>query len=339
MKKFIEDHIKNDYFSICEVCQEVKGERKFYCAIGKPSREMTGPLEQGELIYDIASVSKIFTTTLILKLITLKKLSLTDKIDRILPVHMEGVTVLDLLNHSSGIHYWYPFYTEKDKEFYDVLEEVMALYPRLSRPVYSDLNFMLLGKIIEVVTESSLDSAMKTMVMDELGLMDTQYRHPVDMNRVVSSEYGNGIEETMIRKINKSFDAFRRKDIPIRGEVNDGNCFYYFNGVAGHAGIFSTVKDVMKLLDVYMDSNNHFINSDLKEKVFTRYDGDRAIGFQYGELYPGGGFGHTGFTGTYIYLDVKHQQKIAIFTNRLNSDCPKDINAFRQEIVKRLINE
>lgn len=302
--------------------------------------------------FDIASLTKIFTTTIILRLATIKKINLDialcdtvfgeDACRRRQHVAeaFKNVTPRMLLSHSSGFHYWYPFYASKacarGGTFADVLEEVFSKHPPRAETIYSDLNFMILGKLIESVSGTTLDAALSDYVCNPLGLAESGYKAH---GHIAASEFGNRIERKMVADAGLGFSGWRPEDKPIIGEADDGNCHYYFGGTAGHAGVFSTVRDACGLGRLYLDPEGHFgyIDPGLIAEARRDQGAGRGLGFQMGELYPWGGFGHTGFTGTYLYLNAERDIAIAIFANRLHVESPVVINDFRKETAKALL--
>jgi len=143
----------------------------------------------------------------------------------------------------------------------------------------------------------------------------------------------------MVEERNLRFEGFRSTDKALLGECNDGNAYYYFNGVAGHAGIFSPAEDITRLLSLYIHGYTPgYISRDLIAKAITDQGMGRGYGFQMGENYPHSGVGHTGFTGTYAYLNPKLGYTISLLTNRLNVALPRTIQSYRNAIVNEAIS-
>ncbi|MBI9093377.1 MAG: beta-lactamase family protein [Sphaerochaeta sp.] len=291
-------------------------------------------------VFDIASLTKLFTTTAILHLITKGALRENTTIREIFPEYpsqFHHITVSSLLTHTSGILAWYPFYTQRETPFEMILQEIGENHPLVAGMIYSDINFMICGKIIEHISSLSLEQAMQNLVFNPLSLEQTTY-HP-DTNRTIPTEFGNRIEQKMVEERNLHFDGFRPTDKAMLGECNDGNAYYYFNGVAGHAGIFSTAEDIARLLSLYVDGHTPaYISSYLIAKATTDQGMGRGYGFQMGENYPHSGVGHTGFTGTYAYLNPKLGYTISLLTNRLNVPQPRAIQSYRNAIVNEAIS-
>ena len=291
-------------------------------------------------LFDIASLTKIFTTTAILHLITKGAIDENTTIKALFPTYpssLHHITIDSLLTHTSGLLGWYPFYTQKDTPFEKILREVVKKNPLEDKMIYSDINFMICGKIIEHVLSLPLDEAMQNIVCDPLSLHHTTY-HP-DSSRSIPTEFGNRIESNMVKERNLQFNQFRPTNKAIVGECNDGNAYYYFRGVAGHAGIFSTAEDINRLISLYLhNSDTSYIQPYLIEKAITDQGNQRGYGFQMGDNYPHGGVGHTGFTGTYLYLNPKLGFTISILTNRLHVDFPQNIQSYRNAIVDEAIS-
>lgn len=305
--------------------------------------------------FDIASLTKIFTTTAALRLLTLGEIDIDmalrdiEAMAGVMERHplvekaFASITIKELLTHSSGLHYWYPFYAARramngaGADFGSILEEVLERFPLGAGTVYSDLNFMLLGKIVEAASGVPLDRALGELVCEPLGLKASGY-HPRS-GPFAATEFGNRIEMKMVEDLGLSFSGWRDIDSPFVGEPDDGNCHYYFGDVAGHAGIFSTVADICALGRLYLDSPRQggYIEPALIADAALDHGGNRGLGFQLGVLYPRGGFGHTGFTGTYLYLNREEELAVAVFANRLHVKEPRNINEFRIEIVNAVI--
>ncbi len=291
-------------------------------------------------LFDIASLTKLFTTTAILHLISKDALQENTSIGDIFPNYpsqFHHITVSSLLTHTSGMLAWYPLYTQRETPFEMILQEIAENHPLGDGMIYSDINFMICGKIIEHIRALPLEQAMQNLVFNPLALEQTTYRP--DPTRAIPTEFGNRIEQKMVEERNLHCDCFRPTDKAMLGECNDGNAFYYFNGIAGHAGIFSTAEDIARLLSLYLEYHTpQYISPKLIAKATTDQGMGRGYGFQMGENYPHSGVGHTGFTGTYAYLNPKLGYTISILTNRLNVAQPHAIQSYRNAIVNEVIS-
>jgi CubicO group peptidase (beta-lactamase class C family) len=339
LSPILAEYIQEQYFSAVAVGVYQAGKQQIQTwgttAWGGP------PLTPSHL-FDLASLTKLYTTMAVLKLIHEQRFQEHTKIIDLLPIEnlqrkqqLGHLAVADLLTHHSGLPAWYPFYTRRGEDFQTILEDVLKESPISNKTIYSDLNFMLLGKIISSTTNLCLDQAMQTLVMRPLHLTETTYR-PIP-SLCVATEYGNQIEQQMVHDRGLHFDGWRDETTPIQGSCNDGNCHYYFHGVSGHAGLFSSPQDVLTFGKSFLSADHAKISKELYNNTLKDWGDNRGYGIQFGELYPGQGFGHTGFTGTYLYVNPEKDTVITILTNRLHTHTVRNINPIRLEIVKSLL--
>jgi len=301
------------------------------------------PMTPGTL-FDAASLTKLFTTTGILKLVSVGALGLDTRISDFLELPpplaaaVRGIDVMDLLTHSSGIPWWYPFYTRRREPFLGILREVVPAHPRRGEVVYSDLNFMILGIMIERALDKALPAAIEELVLLPLGLLHSSYSRP--RGPVAATESGNRIEQRMVADLGLSFDGWRSTTRPIIGEPDDGNCFYYFHGSAGHAGIFTSAEDLCRLAKLYLDGGRvrgePWLDPGLAERAIREQVPGRSLGFQVGPGWPAGACGHTGFTGTCLALFPDRGVAAALLTNRLHVPEPRDIAPYRARMLEPL---
>lgn len=287
-----------------------------------------------DTVFDVASLTKIATATQILLLMDQGKLSLEDDIltrlpqlaeDALLRSRLAKVTLRQLLTHTSGIVDWYPFYAEKGS-FAQVLSIALSRYGPVEGMVYSDPNFMLLGKVLEATAGQPLDVALGGSLVQPYSLGRMTY-HPDPAWDIAPSSYGNPIEEDMCRQRGIAFSGWR-EHTPLRAEANDGNAYYYFDGVAGSAGIFADAAAYQKLCQLYLTTP-----SPLLLRSQEKWAPTRGLGWQRGPMYPDG-CGHTGFTGTSLYLSRSAGLGVVAFTNRLFYEAPNPhpTNDFRSAL-------
>lgn len=296
-----------------------------------------------DTVYDMASVSKISTSTQILLLIDAGQLTLETTVPEVLTEiqarpnlyqRLKDVTIYRLLTHTSGLIDWYPFYVQAGKDFYDVFESFIGDTAVETEMVYSDMNFMLLGKVVEKLKGKPLAECQLDL-KKLLGAEHMEYL-PQDLSNMAPSSYGNGIEENMCAERSLVFEGWRSKAVPTLGGVNDGNAYYFFGGVAGHAGVFGNVDAYERLGRLYLNTD-----SALLKRSMTRQEADRGLGWQVGEdMYPGG-CGHMGFTGTTIWVCPEKGIGAAALTNRLcyPNRASVNINEFRREIFQAIYKE
>jgi CubicO group peptidase (beta-lactamase class C family) len=331
------------------VCQIVKdGHCLFLRSYGTASTEHDTRGMTYSTLFDIASLTKIVTTTIILRLVTIGKLSLEQTVKQslspiaanpILADYFSKVTIQDLLTHRSGLIAWYPFYSGH-LNFYDRLRYIVSTTHVSEAGVrYSDLNFMLLGQIIQEATGLTLKQAVHQLIRQPLHMQRMDYG-PVDEQDVAATEFGNRTEQRMCLERGLSFDHWRESNKAICGEVNDGNAFYFFQGAAGHAGLFADAEDVSKLGQLYINrgqcNGKHYIDPDLIELSITEQDASRGLGWEFSVIFPEG-YGHTGFTGTSLWLVPEKKLTVVTLTNRLHLEEPKNINSFRKELHETIL--
>ena len=272
-------------------------------------------------LFDVASLTKIATAAQVLRLMEQGRLALAGEIGAYLPEirknaflrgRLAGVTLYRLLTHTSSLPAWYPFYTRRGEGFYDALAYALAHTEETRGVVYSDLNFMLLGKLLEETRGKPLARCLREDLAIPLGLGNITYL-PDAGSGIIPSSYGNPIEEDMCRERGLSFDGFRPRGEAVRGAANDGNCHYYFGGVSGHAGIFADTLAYQRLCQYFMNAESPLLLRAQREQPDAP---GRGLGLQTGISYPRG-CGHTGFTGTGIYFSWDCDIGVISFTNRL----------------------
>ena len=289
-------------------------------------------------LFDVASLTKIATTTGILSLIDEGGIGMDDLIVKQFP-EMEndpwyrerfgGITVRKMLTHTSTLPAWYPFYTWQGEDFWLALKSAVRNQLPSEGMVYSDLNFILLGKLLERKCRKSLPECLDEYVTGPLEIRDEMMYLPPESRRasIVPSCFDNAIEEGMCAERGLRFDHWRPSNTPVTGTVNDGNSYYYFGGVSGHAGIFATAGAYQKLCQAYMRTEKAIFREAQKEQSISP---GRGLGFETGTVYPHG-CGHKGFTGTSIYFSTEYDIGAVAMTNRLYYEQPSghNMNEFR----------
>ncbi|UFU00239.1 serine hydrolase [Radiobacillus kanasensis] len=292
-------------------------------------------------IFDLASITKVMGTTQgIMKLVSEGAISIEDKVVKYLPefgqMGKENVTIADLLTHTSGLTPWEPtyLYADKPEEVLHYINQLPLEYETGTDRRYSDFSFMTLGFIIEAVTNQRLDEYLEDAIYDPLKMKDTMFNASNKTNkRIAATSWGNAYEYKMIDDPNFGYyvdadadDFTRWRDYTLVGEVNDGNSFYANNGVAGHAGLFSTAKD-LAILGQTMLNNGNYGKVTLYDKetidTFTSpqrfgqgYGWEKNKSWYMGDYHSDRAFGHTGFTGTQIVLDPAYDLQIIVLTNK-----------------------
>ncbi len=296
-------------------------------------------------LFDMASLTKVIgTTTSIMLLVDRGLIKVDDRVGKYINAFDTGakkeITIRNLLTHTAGLIEWYPlFYFSHNKETtYKVIGGLPLKYPVGKQRRYSDLGFILLQEIIEKVSGLSLDQLEKQNIFDPLGMTHTMY-NPLRHGRttdIAATSLGNPYETRMVYDSSlgysvkgldpKSWNGWRH--YVLKGEVNDGNAWYANDGIAGSAGLFSTVSDMQKLVDMLMNKgkvgNKQFISSRVIDSFFVKDEFNNGLGWMMDTTDsfikdgPPGTFGHTGFTGTSIMVVPKYDISIILLINRQN---------------------
>src|SRR3990172_4632533 len=296
-------------------------------------------------IFDLASLTKpLATTVAIMILVREKKIRLDDQITRFIP--MFGVfgkstaTFRQMLNHSSGLPAWKPFHEEivklekagrinfvasrAAKSFvYEQIHREKPLSAPGAQGLYSDLGFMILGESVEVVSSATLERFCQDRIFKPLGLRSTAF---VDLTQLRTRRL-QPVEEMIAPTENCPW----RKRI-LCGEVHDDNA-YAMGGVAGHAGLFSSSRDIHALLaclDRCLRGKEDFLPASLLEEFLAKDEkipnSAYALGWDTpatdksssGEFFSPRSVGHLGFTGTSIWWDLEKNFHVILLTNRVH---------------------
>lgn len=305
-----------------------------------------------DAVFDLASVTKLLTTTMVLGLVGQNRLALDTTLyevfatflpagpGRLGPVtreRLQGVTIRAALLHASGLPAWHPFYT--GAEFWQTLEDVLAKTPPEAGTRYSDINFILLGMAVECVSGHSL-----AQNLDEINrALGTRFTYnPQNKAACVPTEYGNQCEMAMCAERGLVFDGWRDTAAPIQGEADDGNCWYAFGGVCGHAGAFGTADDLLLLGELYMSGGARggvrLMPEDLARAALTDAGEGRGLGFDTGDVFPHGA-GHTGFTGTALWLCPARDISAVLLASRLPLPGPPNLQPLRREAFTLLYED
>jgi len=271
---------------------------------------------KGDELYDVASLTKVIvTTTLVMKLIEEKRITLGTKlVDVLSRFHHPEISVFDLLTHSSGLPADIPKANrlKHRSEVLDYVFQVEPIYEKGTHVVYSDIGFILLGLMVEFIFGKSLQQIAKEIIFDPLRMHDTGYLP--DKDRCVPTE---------CRK-DDVYNGF------LQGDVHDEKAFA-MGGISGHAGLFSTAKDIGKFIQAIL--NNRFIlNQNTINMMFIPRVSKlslhgtltiRALGWDKPTEGCSAGDGvdfeetilHTGFTGCNLWIDRKHQIGFVLLSN------------------------
>ena len=298
-----------------------KGQDDVVAACGRETYDPSAPPVTVDAIFDIASLTKVVaTTTAAMQLAEAGALRLQDNASRLIPQlerpSTREITILQLLTHTAGfpggeiLHR----HCRTRMELLDAVFSSDLVCPPGSRRVYDDLSFIILGCIIEKVTGSSLDAYCEARIFRPLKMADTMFAPALHTrHRIVPTE------------IDDSRGGL------LRGTVHDDNA-YRLDGVAGHAGMFSTVRDLSRFGGMILRRQSESASGILSERSIALMsspqwrdaDGEYGLGWDRQQSrYMNGiadpdAIGHTGFTGTSMVISPARETAMILLSNRVH---------------------
>jgi len=340
------------------------GETVYHGAFGTLDPQQPEILTSETTRFDMASVSKLFTSTAFMRLVGRGAVALDQPVSTVLPafsgvrpvqafedplspgglvtvdasggeVDAAVVTFRQLLSHSSGLPAWRPLFRQADADqARDMALKTFFSYQPGADTVYSDLGLILIGMAVETLTGMRLDKAVKQLVLKPLNLEHTGYI-PIDEPHTPM-----GFAAT-------EYCPWRGRRIV--GEVHDENT-WRLNGIAGHAGIFSTASDLAAFGQLFLDGGAPLLDANTVRQMtslqFEKGDLRRGLGFQLrspdiessGYVFSGSAFGHTGFTGTSLWVDPARQAVVALLSNEVyRGRTDRIILHFRVDVHTRIV--
>ncbi len=321
-------------------------------AFGKLSYDANSPATKIDTMYDLASLTKVVaTTTLVEKLVEgdfPSPLDLDAPIERYLPEWIDGpqsegphkvvvknlkelsawqddrqiawrhkVTVRHLMTHTSGLppfkEYWRTS-TGKADTLSRIFAEPLEYEPG-TKVVYSDLGIILMAEIVQRLTGEPLDKLAREYIFDPLGMKNTMYRPPQTLwPEIAPTEVDNQLRHRLVQ-----------------GEVHDENAFA-IGGVSGHAGVFSTAPDLAAFCQMLLNGGVYAHERVVRRATIAEFTVPQALaknertlgwvvpteGSSSGHYFSAHSYGHTGFTGTTIWIDPDRQLFVVLLTNRVN---------------------
>lgn len=313
-----------------------------------------------ETIFDVASLTKPLATTIaVMLLVQEKKIRLDDQVTRVIPMY--GVlgksltTFRHLLAHRAGLPAWKPYFEEIIKSeksgrinfvasraaksyVYELIHRDKPLSAPGSQTLYSDLGFMILGEAVEILTGNTLDRFCQERIFKPMGLRSTGF---VDLTQLRTRRL-----QPVTEMIAPTENCPWRKKV-ICGEVHDDNA-YAMGGVAGHAGLFSSARDIDSIivrLDRCLHGQDDYLPQPLVEEFLTRdktatattfalgWDTPTAGQSASGSLFSPRSVGHLGFTGCSIWWDMEKNCHVVLLTNRVHPTRKNEkIKEFRPQI-------
>jgi len=297
---------------------------------GKLTRDPKSPAVTANTLYDMASLTKVIvTTTSAMTLVQQKRLDLDTPVARYLPEWSAAaksdpdpawrprVTIRNLLLHDSGLPAHRDFY--KQAKGHDAVLALVLAEPLVHQPgtkvEYSDLGFILLGEIVQRLTGISLDEYAKQHIFAPLGMNASQFNPPRKLWPTIAPTEN---------------DVDFRKRL-LQGEVHDENA-WALGGVSGHAGLFSTAGDTAIFAQMILNGGIYAHRRILTRALIQEFTARQAIGdtartlgwdavtqpSSSGHYFSPNSFGHTGFTGTSLWIDPDRDLFVILITNRVN---------------------
>ena len=317
-------------------------------------------------IFDIASLTKVVgTTTSVMLLSDRGSLGIEDPVYKYITAFdtagKREITIRHLLTHTAGLYEWYPLYyrASNKNDCYRLIGELPLKFPVGHERHYSDLGFVLLGEIIEIVSGMSLDRFMKENIFQPLNMKNTTFNPLItgDYKNIAATSHGNPYEKRMVYDSTLGFrydeidpehwDGWRT--YTLRGEVNDGNTWYANGGISGAAGLFSTVADLQRLTGMLINGGKVGSQQFLSEKTIKEFLSKDIFSNGLGWMMdpansfmkdgPEGTFGHTGFTGTSIVAIPADKLSVIILINRQNTGLLANGEYYNVTPVRRQIFE
>jgi serine-type D-Ala-D-Ala carboxypeptidase len=280
-------------------------------------------------VHDLASVTKLVTTTMCLRLVSAGRLGLDDDVRAHLPSFAHAVTVRQVLLHRAGLWEWWPFYVDATHAdaAYEVLDALPLRYPPDAGRHYSDLGFMVLGRIVAAVTGSGLRAAVRDLVADPLGLPTLGYGPRAD-DELAAGAPGDDIERRMLATSSPypvpfgPGDMDRWRDGLVVGTAADGNAVHALDGVSGHAGLFAAAPDLLEFAAAAADPGSPLWDAATARRFLAEGpDAGQALGWRTDVLRVGPDTVplryHPGHTGTTIGMVPGSGIAFVVATNRL----------------------
>ncbi|GAA5164937.1 MULTISPECIES: serine hydrolase [Amycolatopsis] len=277
-----------------------------------------------DTIFDMASITKLFTSIAVMQLVESGQVDLSAPVARYLPEFAangkQDVTVQQLLTHTSGLDadpspsLWQG-YADIPARRKAVLDSPLV-HPPGTAYLYSDINLMTLGFLVEQLTGSPLDKVVHDRITQPLGMTDTGYNPPASkLDRIAATEYETNPPRGLVR-----------------GQVHDENA-WALGGVSGHAGIFSTAGDMAVLGQAILNGGSYrdarILRPETVQQMLTNHNqafpgNEHGLGFELDQMFYMGALsspvtaGHTGFTGTTFVLDPESRSIAILLTNRVH---------------------
>jgi uncharacterized protein YbbC (DUF1343 family) len=322
----------------------------YHAAFGQRAVQPSSEAMTEDTIFDVASLTKVVaTTTSVMQLVEQGRVRLNDRVTQFIPEFAKNdknaITIRHLLTHTSGLAPDLPL----EVEFHGADEairrasDLAATAPPGERFIYSDINFFLLGDIVGRVSGERLDRYAKRHVFDPLGMPDTTFLPPESLRvRIAPTE--------RCRPMSWPCEQSASPVPFLRGVVHDPTA-RRMDGVAGHAGLFSTAADLLRFCRMLLNGGRlggaEILSPATVERMTTPatptgmkevrglgWDIDTSYSSNRGDLFRvGSTFGHTGFTGTSLWMDPGTKGYVIFLSNRVHPDGKGDVTALRGRVA------
>jgi CubicO group peptidase (beta-lactamase class C family) len=337
LRRYLEECVARNAFPGAVVAVGRHDTVLFLHAFGRLDYEHRWPVTT-RTVYDLASLTKVVgLTTAMMQLVEEGKVGLDTPAQRYVPAfHDDAVTVRQLLTHSSGLPAWRPFWqrVHTREEMFALVDAEPLEAPPGTRMAYSDLGAMVMTQIVENVTGERLDRYLQIHLFRPLGMRETRYLPPASWrSRIAPTEMDTTYRHRLVR-----------------GEVHDENAAS-MGGISGHAGLFGTARDLARFAQLMLRTLRGESSSKRARArpprgevevhlpgglvdsatvaLFTRVQNpslsSRALGWDTPSPNSSAGthlspraFGHTGFTGTSLWIDPGEDLFVILLTNRVH---------------------
>ncbi|EZH64603.1 hypothetical protein DH09_18910 [Bacillaceae bacterium JMAK1] len=315
------------------------GDSYKYDAIGEPLSSEDTIAMTNDMLFDLASLTKTFTATAIMQLHETNRLSIDDEVINYLPEFSthpdkDTITIEQLLTHTSGLPASISLATyEEQGKMWEAILSLETVYTPGTQMVYSDVGMMILGRIVEVVSEQSFDTYVEESITTPLGMTDTMFNPDRELHTIAPTEYSpdRGL---------------------VWGDVHDEKAAA-LNGIAGHAGLFSTAYDLAIFLQTMINGGSYgdaqvlqpeSVQLMMEDQIITESHLGQSLGWNVNRGWFMAGLsspstvGHTGFTGTSFVLDPLTDSFVIFLTNRVHPTRDEgSINGVRHDLVQQFI--
>lgn len=338
ISKLLTEHISAGDFPSAVYLIAQDGEIIFTDALGHSAVEPYRITNKLDTIYDLASLTKpLITGMLCARRIELGELTLDSSVSHYLPefdrTDKQMITVRELLTHSAGLPAWRPLYLLAEDEPERAAGAIASLdleYKPGARVIYSDLGFIALGILLARMTGQPLVEMARREIFAPLELKQTFFNPEEALQTgIAACETGNAYERDMCEQMGAGAYQNSRRRL-IWGEVHDGNA-YFLGGVAGHAGLFASAPDTLRLAQQFLAESSRLLSPAtcalFRTNMTPGLEEARSLAWQLAETkdstagldLPPDSFGHNGFTGASLWIDPAHARVFILLTNRTHA--------------------